>query len=297
MSPDKLRSVELEQAIDALVSSYDSPEEINNLESAALPNRRQVIDAYNHLVPSMFMGFYSTRSLDRANLRYSLSEALYPAYEMFVDQIQRACNYEERMGRREPHSADWGEEVVLRLFRQLPCLRRCLNNDLLAAFDGDPAVQSIEEVVYSLPGLRAITAHRVAHILHTSGVPMLPRIIAEHAHSETGIDIHPGAKIGDRFFIDHGTGLVIGETTVIGNNVKLYQGVTLGALSISRHQRTQDGVAVKRHPTLEDDCTIYSGAKILGGKTVIGRGSVIGANVWLMESVAPGTRIMGRDQS
>lgn len=296
MSPQSLRSNELELAIDAVVESYDGPEEINNLESAALPNRRLVIEAYNHLVPALFLGFYSTRALNRGNLRYSVSETLYPAYEGLVDQIQRAVSYEELVGRRQPQSSDWAEEAVLKLFNALPTLRRCLNGDVLAAYDGDPAVRSIEEVVFSLPGLRAITAHRVAHLLHHQGVPMIPRILAEYAHGETGIDIHAGATVGERFFIDHGTGVVIGETTVIGDNVKIYQGVTLGALSISREQRSSHGQTVKRHPTIESDVTIYSGAKILGGETIVGAGSVIGANVWLMSSVPPGTRLMGRPE-
>jgi serine O-acetyltransferase len=157
-------------------------------------------------------------------------------------------------------------------------------------------VKSIEEVVFSLPGLRAITAHRIAHVLYQNDVPMIPRIISEYAHSHTGIDIHPGARIGRSFFMDHGTGIVVGETTIVGNNVKLYQGVTLGAISISRSQRAANGTPTKkRHPTIEDDVTIYSGAKILGGDTVIGHGSVIGANAWLLASVPPGTRIMGRE--
>ncbi len=294
MSARALSSTRLEAAIDAITASYDGPEEINNLESAGLPNRRAVVDAYNHFVPALYMGFYSRRALDRANLRYTISETLYPAYEAFVDQIERAVTYEERAGRREHANSNWSEETVLDLFRRVPDLRRCLNGDVLAAYNGDPACKSVEEVVFSLPGLRAITAHRVAHVLETAGVPMVPRIIAEYAHEETGIDIHAGAKIGEGFFIDHGTGVVIGETTEIGNNVKLYQGVTLGALSISRKARGD--VGNKRHPTIEDDVTIYSGAKILGGNTVIGRGSIVGANVWLMASVPPNSKIMGRTE-
>lgn len=296
MSARALPSARLEQTIDAIASSYDGPEEINNLESAGLPNQRAVIDAYSHFVPALFMGFYSRRALDRANLRSSLSETLYPAFEMFVDQIERATSYEVNVGRRPAQPTDWSEQVVLRLFRSVPELRRCLNGDVLAAYDGDPAVRSVEEVVFSLPGPRAITAHRVAHQLHIEGVPMIPRIIAEYAHSETGIDIHAGATIGERFFIDHGTGVVIGETAIIGNDVKLYQGVTLGALSVRRDPMIE-GKPRKRHPTIEDNVTIYSGAKILGGDTVIGRGSIIGANAWLMKSVPPGTKIMGRDES
>jgi serine O-acetyltransferase len=294
----RLRWADLEQAIDGVDKSYEGNLEINNLDSTALPNRRAVIEAFEYLLPMLYMGFFATRHLDRTNLRHSLSQCAYPAYENLVDQISRAISYEERVGRRATQGRDWPEAVVLELFRKLPEVRELLNGDVLAAYDGDPAVKSIEEVVFSLPGLRAITAHRIAHILYQHDVPMIPRIISEFAHSETGIDIHAGARIGKSFFIDHGTGIVVGETTVIGNNVRLYQGVTLGAISISRSQRASNGVPpTKRHPTLEDDVTIYMGARILGGNTVIGRGSVIGANAWLLESVPPLTRIMGREDN
>jgi serine O-acetyltransferase len=169
-----------------------------------------------------------------------------------------------------------------------------LNDDATTAYELDPAARSIEEVVFSYPTLEAITAHRVAHILRRSGVPMIPRIIGEYAHSRTGIDIHPGASIGRRIFIDHGTGVVVGETAIIGNDVKLYQGVTLGALSTKRSTYDSMGNRVQRHPTIEDNVTIYSGATILGGETVIGAGSTIGGNVWLVKSVPPGSKIFGR---
>lgn len=288
-----IRTRELEEAIDEVVLSYDGGEEINNLESAALPNKRAVIEAVEHLKPVVFMGFYSTRPLNRDNLRYSVSEHLYPAYEILVEQIARAVTYEEKSGRAQVSKPQgWNEEVVLRLFRKIPELRRMLNTDVLAAFEGDPAARSIEEVVFSYPAIEAITTHRLAHVLYDERVPMIPRIWGEYAHSRTGIDINAGAQIGERFFIDHGTGVVVGETAVIGNNVKLYQGVTLGALSTTRAPR--EGETAKRHPTLEDDVTIYSGATILGGDTVIGRGSVIGGNVWLVKSVPPGSKIFGR---
>ncbi len=288
---------DLERAIDEVVASYDGPEEINNLESAALPNRRAVIEAYHHLVQVIFMGFYSLRSLTRSNLRYSVSEHLYPAHEILVDQIARARCYEEAQRRLEPCAPVWSEQIVLRLFHQLPALRRTLAGDVIAAFQGDPAAGSLEEIVFSYPGIRAITAHRIAHVLYEEKVPMIPRIIAEHAHGETGIDIHAGACIGSRFFIDHGTGVVIGETTDIGNDVKIYQGVTLGALSVQR-QRTPErsGRSYKRHPTIGDSVTIYAGANILGGNTVIGSGSVIGGNAWIVESVPPNSRIFGRER-
>jgi serine O-acetyltransferase len=288
-----IRTRELEQAIDEVAQSYDGPEEINNLESAALPNKRAVVDALDHLKPAVYMGFFSLRPLSRDNLRHTLSEHLYPAYEILVEQIARAVTYEEVMGRQEvPRPAGWSEEVVLRLFRKLPELRRSLNADVLAAFCGDPAARSIEEIVFSYPAIEAITTYRLAHVLYDERVPMIPRIWAEHAHARTGIDINAGARIGQSFFIDHGTGVVIGETAVLGNNVKLYQGVTLGALSIKRPACERDGT--KRHPTLEDDVTIYSGATILGGDTVIGQGSVIGGNVWLVKSVPPRSKIFGR---
>jgi len=291
MSRPLIRVRELEQAIDQVVESYDGPEEINNLESAALPNRRAVVEAFNHIRPVVYMGFYATRPLSRDNLRYTISEHLHPAYEILVEQIARAVTYEERFGSAPAHRPDgWNEEVVLRLFERIPEIRRLLNADVLAAFDGDPAAKSIEEVVFSYPAIQAITAHRIAHVLYEERVPMIPRIITEYAHSHTGIDIHAGAQIGERFFIDHGTGVVIGETSVIGNNVKIYQGVTLGAMSVKRAGPKDH----KRHPTIEDDVTIYAGATILGGDTVVGKGSVIGGNVWLTSSVPPGSKLFGR---
>jgi serine O-acetyltransferase len=289
MSRSPTRHADLEAAIDAVVESYRGTEEINSLESAALPNKRAVIEAFNHLKPVVYLGFYSTRSLTPENLRHTIAEHLYPAYEILVEQIFRVFTYEKATGRAPAaRGPEWSEEVVLRLFRALPGLRRTLNSDVLAAYDGDPAAKSVEEVVFSYPAIEAITAYRIAHVLYRE-VPMIPRIISEFAHSKTGIDIHPGAEIGERFFIDHGTGVVIGETSVIGCNVKIYQGVTLGALSIPRAGDAQR--SGKRHPTIEDNVTIYSGATILGGDTVIGAGSVIGGNVWLVHSVPPGSKI------
>jgi len=290
-----LRTQDLELAIDDVVKSYDGPEEINNLESAALPNKRAVVEAYNHIKPVVYLGFYSLRSLRRENLRFAVSEHLYPAFESLVEQIDRALTYETGVGRAKGgFPPGWSEEVVLRLFKALPNVRRVLNTDVLAAFDGDPAARSVEEIVFSYPAIEAITAHRVAHVLYQEQVPMIPRIIAEYAHSRTGIDLHPGASIGESFFLDHGTGTVVGETSRIGNNVKLYQGVTLGALSTRRRECEQDGFMKQRHPTLENDVTIYAGATILGGDTVVGAGSVVGGNVWLVSSVPPGSKIFGR---
>ena len=281
---------DLEQAIDAVVDSYTGKLEIDNLESAALPNKRRVIDALDHLKPVLFMGFYSTRALDKDNLRHTIAEHVYAAHAILVDQIERALHYDHWMGRTQcrlpPGSS---EEVVLALLRDLPDLRRLLNGDVRAAYEGDPAAKNIEEIVFSYPSIEALTCYRLAHRLHVAGVPMIPRIVTELAHARTGIDISPGAKIGERFFIDHGTGVVIGETAEIGNDVKLYQGVTLGALSVPNRDE-----ASKRHPTIEDRVTLYAHATILGGDTVIGAGSVIGGNVWLTKSVAPGSKVFGR---
>jgi len=295
MNKPSLKTRNLEQAIDDVVESYAGPEDINNLESAALPNKRAVIDAFNHLKPAIYLGFYSKRPIDATNLRSELSAHLYPAYEILVEQINRAVTYEERMGRTPSRRGPgWSEEMVLGLLRGLPELRRVLDGDVKAAFEGDPAANSFEEVIFSYPTIEAITAYRIAHVLHQARVPMIPRIISENAHGRTGIDIHPGARIGQRFFIDHGTGVVIGETSDIGNNVKIYQGVTLGALSTRRTDCAGTPLAKKRHPTLEDNVTIYSGATILGGDTVIGENSVIGGNVWITKSVPPGSKIFGR---
>jgi serine O-acetyltransferase len=288
------RTRELEAAIDAVVVSYDGPEEINNLESAALPNKRAIIEAFKHLKPVVYMGFYSHRSLNRDNLRYAVSEHLYPAYEILVEQIRRAVTYDQSAGRSPGYAEGWSEEVVLQLLHALPEIRRMLNVDVLAAYEGDPAARSIEEVVFSYPIIEAITAHRLAHFLYEQQVPMIPRIISEYAHGETGVDIHPGARIGEGFFIDHGTGVVIGETAELGRCVKMFQGVTLGAISTKRSDYAGKPLPAKRHPTIEDNVTIYAGATILGGETVIGAGSIIGGNVWLIKSVPPGSKIFGR---
>jgi serine O-acetyltransferase len=290
--PSDSRAHDLEAAIDAVLESYQGPDEINNLESAMLPNKRLVIEAFQHLKPVLFMGFFSTHALSPNNLRYSVSAHLYPVHELLTEQIGRAMSYEVKLGRRPACNDNWCEEVVLRLFSELPKIRGALAEDCRAAFEGDPAANSVEEVIFSYPAIEAIVAYRIAHVLYREHVPMLPRIISEYAHGLTGIDIHPGAQIGPGFFIDHGTGVVIGETALIGRRVKLYQGVTLGALSVKRCSDTQ-GNPKKRHPTLEDEVTIYAGATVLGGDTVIGAGSVIGGNTWIIKSVPAGSKIYG----
>ncbi len=287
-------SGDLEAAIDKIERSYDGPAAINSLESAALPNKRAVIEAYQHIAPIIYLGFYSTRPLSKRNLRHSISEHAYPAYERLCEQIHRAITYEQGFDRLSETAAEFAHGAAMRLFHCLPELREMLNEDAVTAYELDPAARSVEEVVFSYPTLEAITAHRVAHVLRREGVPLIPRIISEFAHSRTGIDIHPAASIGRRLFIDHGTGVVVGETAQIGDDVKIYQGVTLGALSTKRSSIEVDGTRIKRHPTIEDGVTIYAGATILGGETVIGKGSVIGGNVWIVKSVPPGTKLYGR---
>jgi serine O-acetyltransferase len=286
---------ELEDVISAVADSYSAGRLIDSLGTATLPNKRQVIEALNHLKAVMYLGYYATGTLDESRVRYSVASHLYPAYEVLVEQVRRAVNYEGFRTAGSPRPADWPQTVSLGLFRKIPSIRTLLSRDVLAAFQGDPAANSVEEIIFSYPSIEAITTHRIAHELYVQGVPMLPRIMAEHAHSLSGIDIHPGAQIGESFFIDHGTGVVIGETCVIGNNVKIYQGVTLGALSVERTPGA--GRGTKRHPSIEDNVTIYAGATILGGKTVIGAGSVVGGNVWLVDSVPPGSHITFEDHS
>jgi serine O-acetyltransferase len=282
----------LETIIDDVAKSYESGRKIDNLESAALPNQRRIVEALSYLESVMYMGFYAKRALDSVNLRHNIGEHLYRSFDILVEQIARAIAYERICGaeacREDRRSA---ERAVIDVFARIPDLRTLLSLDVEAAYEGDPAAKSIEEIIFSYPAIQAITVYRIAHEFYQREVPMIPRIMTEHVHSRTGIDINPGATIGKSFFIDHGTGVVIGETAVIGDNVKIFQGVTLGALSLKRKSRNDFSPTAKRHPTIEDDVTIYAGATILGGDTVIGRGSVIGGNVWLTKSLPPNTRV------
>ena len=276
----------IDRIVDAFAESYREGRPIDNLESTALPNRRKIVAALSDLEHVIYMGFYSTQILSQANLRQHIGEHLHRAAEILVGQIARAVGYQRHCG-QEP--ADdvlrWSEAAVAETFAQIPRLRAQLAFDVQAAYDGDPAANSIEEIIFSYPAIQAITAFRIAHELYLRKVPMVPRIITEHAHGTTGIDIHPGATIGKSFFIDHGTGVVIGETAVIGDKVKIYQGVTLGALSVARERAGDSIREIKRHPTIEDGVTIYAGATVLGGETVIGHDSVIGSNTWITRSV------------
>ena len=285
----------LDSVLDDLVDSYQQPGPLNRLDTWALPNERAVVTAFKHLQHLLFLPFFTTRPLGPETLRLALAEHLLEASEILCAQAQRAAAWAFRNAPppSEPHEP-WCRSCVFELLAQLPTLREELRGDVEAAFAGDPAAESLEDVVFSYPAIHAITAYRVAHVLYQTGLPMIPRILTEHAHEQTGIDIHPGARIGHRFFVDHGTGVVIGATTVIGDDVRLYQGVTLGAHSVRGDVERRRDFVEKRHPTLEDRVTVYAGATILGGDTVVGADSIIGGNVWLTRSVPPRSKIYFR---
>ena len=239
----------------------------------------------------LFPGYFSSEKIDGANLVYSMGQAVSQLYDILSEQIIHVLRHDcLRYGKACSECEGSGNEVALKVIQAIPDLRISLAEDVKGAFDGDPAAKSHDEVIFSYPGLFAITVYRIANVLFKLNIPQLPRIMSEHAHSLTGIDIHPGATIGERFVIDHGTGIVVGETSVVGNNVRIYQNVTIGALSLPPNAGEKLRGA-KRHPTIEDDVIIYSGATILGGETTIGKRSVVGGNVWLTHSVPPDTKV------
>lgn len=258
-----------------------------------LPSRSEIVLLVELLREVIFPGYFGNRDVTEDSLSYHVGATLHRASLILVDEVHRglcfACTREpgdrvlaECLGRAKGITAEF--------LRRLPEIRRMLALDAVAAYEGDPAATSPSEAIFCYPGVLALTSHRIAHELYRLEVPLIPRIIAEHAHSLTGIDIHPGATIGERIFIDHGTGVVIGETSVIGNRVRIYQGVTLGAKSFPLDRSGNPIKGIARHPIIEDDVIIYSGATILG-RVTIGRGAVIGGNVWLTRSVPPGSRL------
>ncbi|GHV18150.1 serine acetyltransferase [Spirochaetia bacterium] len=279
----------LNKSIEALVTSYGSHGLVNHAGGENLPSRYSIEDILHGLDELIFPGFRENEGLDHDNLQLITGEKVHHIARELIREVEKSITFSTRKG---TYSCGNGgchavaELIVDDFFEEVPKIRAALALDMQAAFKGDPAAKSTEEVILSYPGFEAITVHRLAHFFWTRQVPIIPRMMSELVHSRTGIDIHPGAEIGESFFIDHGTGVVVGETTVIGKNVKLYQGVTLGALSVKKETADR-----KRHPTIEDDVTIYSGATILGGETVIGRSSTIGGNVWITESVPPFTMI------
>ncbi len=283
---------ELPSVVDALLGELGGRETVRHVCECPLPSGDAVVRILDLLAEVLFPGYFGKASLDRANLAFHLGETLNLAYDLLATEIGHCLLHDrptcESRDRDECERA--GAEHALRFLRGLPALSRVLDGDVRSAYEGDPAATGHEEVIFCYPGFRAVMVHRMAHVLQQQQVPWLPRIMAEHAHRTTGIDIHPGARIGGDFFIDHGTGVVIGETTVIGDHVRMYQGVTLGGF---RFRTDGEGHLLRnyrRHPTIEDDVIIYSNASVLGPITV-GKGSVIGANVFLTHSVEPGTRV------
>ena len=249
---------------------------------------QEMIDKFREI---LFPGYFSREKLDGANLKYSIGQTVSQLHDILAEQITHVLRHDcLRYGQACVECENKGYQTALKVIEEIPALRRGLAQDVMAAYEGDPAAKSHDEVIFSYPGLYAITVYRIANILHRLEIPQLPRIMSEHAHSITGIDIHPGATIGTRFVIDHGTGIVIGETSIIGDNVRVYQNVTIGALSLPPGAGEKLRGA-KRHPTIENDVIIYSGATILGGETIIGAGSVIGGNVWLTQSIPSDTKV------
>ncbi|HEY3450434.1 MAG TPA: serine acetyltransferase [Myxococcales bacterium] len=256
------------------------------------PSRQAVVQLVEELRSVLFPGYFGPSELTRESVRYHLGSTLDRAFHSLREQVKRGlCAVcPEADPARCADCEARSHEIARGFVEALPAVRRVLATDAQAAFEGDPAATSPDEAIFCYPGMLAVTNYRLAHQLHVRGVPLLPRLITEHAHSITGIDIHPGAVIGERFFIDHGTGVVIGETCILGRNVRLYQGVTLGAKSFPMDEQGHPIKGIPRHPLVEDDVTIYAGATILG-RVTIGKGSTIGGNVWLTRSVPAGSSI------
>jgi serine O-acetyltransferase len=284
----------LGKIMERIVASYEEAKpRIHHLDQMPLPSREDVARIMEAIEEVIYPGYYSAGGVTHQGIFYRVQERIGWLFEHLCDQIFKSQRHMKYLGSDSFLTGDAeAEECAYAFLDSLPKIRRLLAKDIEAAYDGDPAALCIDEIILSYPTTYSITAYRAAHELYRLNVPLLPRMLTELAHARTGIDIHPGAQIGESFFIDHGTGVVIGETTVIGNNVKLYQGVTLGALSFPKDEKGRLIRGHKRHPTIEDNVVIYAGTTILGGSTVIGEGSVIGGNVWLTESVPPGTRVV-----
>ena len=279
----------IEKVVEEISENYDNEPLFSTKAGKNMPERKEIIDALKELRLVMFPGYFGEQDATRCLPKYFVGDRLLTIYHMFFEQIACAFAYEESevhaseiTGIPDEDNQRKAERVCSEFFEQLPRIQKLLLKDVQAGYDGDPAAQSKEEVIFSYPGLFAIFVYRIAHELYIRQVPFIPRIMTEYAHAKTGIDINSGAQIGESFFIDHGTGIVIGETTIIGDHVKLYQGVTLGGLS------TRGG---KRHPTIENNVTIYAGATILGGETVIGENSVVGGNTFITGSIPANSKV------
>ena len=282
----------IEKSIDSLLENYETYGMINHSGEANLPGRESIENIVRAMEELLFPGFLENLCTDNLAFRRITGEKVNALARVLICEVEKSMAFSVRLGVLNCGSKGCRAAaafVVDEFFEELSKIRIILAKDLEAAVRGDPAAMSADEVILSYPGFQSIAVHRIAHFFWTRQVPIIPRMMSELVHQRTGIDIHPGAEISESFFIDHGTGVVIGETTVIGKNVKIYQGVTLGALSVKK-----DESGKKRHPTIEDDVTIYANATILGGETVIGRGSVIGGSVWITQSVPPGSKVYNK---
>ena len=273
-----------------MIASYGSKGELNQKDWTNLPSRDRVYGILQKLLTLFFPGFRGNEIGVTNKLAIFVDHLVDDIYSQLREEIAKSL-LQKSSKRQHALSVEIADTVTLEILEKIPKIRKLLIGDVEAAYEGDPAAASYDEIILSYPCIEAIATYRIAHELYLRKIPLIPRIMSEHAHSRTGIDIHPGAKIGTQFFIDHGTGVVIGETTVIGNNVKLYQGVTLGALSFKKDNGGRLLKGGKRHPTIEDNVVIYSGTTVLGGETKIGHDSVIGANVWITGTVPPLSKV------
>ncbi len=283
---------EIPQVVARLVRAISDKDDYRHLGQAPMPSHDSVVALIHKTRRILFPGFFHDSVLNPSSLDYYMGQQVTELYHSLCKEIVSAMQYDCFKASKPCSNCRLrGHEAALAFIHELPALEAILGTDITAALEGDPAAKGADEVIFSYPGLLAITIYRMAHTLLTLDVPIIPRIMTEHAHSLTGIDIHPGARIGKSFFIDHGTGVVIGESTIIGDHVRIYQGVTLGALSLPRDAGNRYR-GTKRHPTIEDNVTIYANTTILGGDTVIGANSIIGGNIWLTESVPPDTKVL-----
>ncbi len=283
---------DMHMLVDNILESYQKYPQTCSIDMDNRLNRTVIIEILDEIRELVFPGFFEMKNLNRETISYHIGEILEDVQYRLRKQVARALFHSDDAPSNSQEAKEKAEKIVQEFLETIPALRSILATDVQAAYEGDPAAFNTDEVILSYPGVFAITVNRIAHELHKLGVPLIPRMMTEYAHNLTGIDIHPGATIGEYFFIDHGTGVVVGETTQIGDRVKIYQGVTLGALSTRAVESLRH---TKRHPTLEDDVTVYSGASILGGETVIGEGAIIGSNAFITSSVPPRTRVSIRD--
>jgi len=294
MATDFRLKNQLPKITERIVKTYDDVSSINHLGHCPLPNYDEIINCIGDLKEVLFPGYRRRERLHQGNIAFYVGDLVDRLHDRLTQQIGRALRHEAGATDCESDQ-DYealGQAKTMLFLEHIPDIRRILATDVQAAYEGDPACKSVDEVIFCYPGLEAITVYRLAHVLYELDIPFIPRMMTEWAHSRTGIDIHPGAKIGNYFFIDHGTGVVIGETTDIGEHVKLYQGVTLGALSFKTDGDGNLVRGTKRHPTLEDRVVVYANATILGGATIIGHDAVVGSSVWLTHGMAPFTTVV-----